>query len=327
MESILVTGGTGFLGSYVIKRLVADGHLVYALVRDEKRFANTFGCDFPQEKALHTIVLHNSTDLASTYYKRLIEQYNINTVVHVAGIVGDHWKVPWSEYFRTNVKWTENLAQGFLNAKVNRNKFLFTSTAGVYGTIPKTIPALEELEYNPDGHYHKSKVLAEKLLRNLQIQKGLPLLIFRPTTLYGSGDRGFLCKIFRLVRKGVFPLVECVNIHLLDVRTLVDVYSEAIMKDDSSYSIFNVADAYPVTMQALVSYIKERVGGNFLKVPDGVFTVFIRLLGNNSEFSIKLELLSKNRSYGVQKLEKSFRCKLGKTINNLRNVMSYCEKA
>lgn len=326
METILVTGGTGFLGRYVIKRLVADGHRVYALVRDEKRCASIFEHDFRQEKALHTIVIHNPTDLASTYYARLIEQYNVNTVVHVAGIVGDYWNVPWNEYFRTNVHWTSNLAQGFLTAKVNHNKFFFTSTAGVYGTIPKTNPALEELEYNPDGHYHKSKVLAEKLLRNLQVQKGLPLLIFRPTTLYGSGDKGFLCKIFGLIRKGVFPLVECVNIHLLDVRTLVDVYSEAILKDSMSYSIFNVADAYPVTMQALASYIKERVGGNFLKVPKGVFTVFTKLLGNDSEFSIKLELLSKSRSYGLQRLEKSFRCKLGKTINNLQHVMSYCEK-
>jgi nucleoside-diphosphate-sugar epimerase len=313
----LVTGGTGFAGSHIVRRLAEKGHHVFALVRNKERLIKVLGKGFLQEKNITPLLMKNPTELTSTDFRKIIEQNNITTVVHNAAIVGDHWRIPWTEYYQVNVAWTESLARGFINADVDHNKFLFTSTVGVYGTIPEKLPADEKTGYKPDGKYHKSKVLAEKKLIKLRNQRNLPLLIFRLSTIYGDGDHGFLYKIFKLVRKRIFPLINSnFRIHLLDVKTLANVYSNALYEKTLDYFIFNIADDEPVDMQTLIRHIKKTTDGGYIIVPVNIFRILTKLFGTHNAYSIKLKLISQNRYYALQRL-RSFKCNLGQTIANL----------
>jgi nucleoside-diphosphate-sugar epimerase len=316
-QKILLTGGTGFAGRYAVKRLIEDGYSVYALVRDKDRLQKVLGKDF-QQGLLNVIQLENSEKTPISKLKQLIEEHEITTIIHAAGIVGEH-KIPWDQYFDVNVAWTKNLALAFLEANVNHDLFIFTSSVGVYGTIPKHVPADEDTPYNPDGKYHKSKVMAEKELLELQSSSNLPLIILRPTILYGNGDRGFLLKLFKLMEKKRFPL--CTgnpSIHLLDVELLADVYAQLVsVNPRPTRCIFNVGDVGPTRIRELAGYIAKCMDAGYLKVPSFVFSLLIKLVRFNSQYSVSLKLISRSWFYNVDRLYGTFNFKAPDTIDSL----------
>ena len=315
-EKILVTGGTGLAGRYAIKKLVSKGYAVYALVRNKDKLVKTV-CRDGDCSNLKVIELKNPEKATVNDLKLLLEENGITTVVHIAGIVGEH-KVSWDQYFEVNVLWTKNLALAFLKAKISHNKFIFTSTVGVYGTIPSCLPASEDAPYNPDGNYHKSKMFAEKELLKLKSSSNLPLIILRPTTIYGNSDRGFLYKLFRLADKRVFPLSNGnPDIHMLDVESLSEVYATVINQQNPKYDILNVADEQAFKMKELLDYAKTTMGARYLAVPSWIFSFGKKLLAFNRQYSISLKLISESRFYNVEKLHEVYACKQSSTIKVL----------
>jgi nucleoside-diphosphate-sugar epimerase len=315
-QNILVTGGTGFAGRHAIEKLLDDGYVVYALVREREKLVKILG---NYESDLLKVMENSSPEKASVSdLKRLIEDNDITTIIHIAALVGEH-KISWDRYFEVNVLWTRNLALAFLEANVNRNKFIFTSSVGVYGTIPKHVPADEDTPYNPDGSYHKSKVLAEKELIELQSNSGLPLIILRPTILYGKRDRGFLFKVSELIASKRFPLSNRNPfIHLLDVELLADVYAKIVGFDGRpTSSILNVGDNRPVRIGELIQSIAKSMNGGYMKVPSFVFALLTKLSAFNRQYSISLKLISKSWFYNVEKLHETFNFSALDTIPSL----------
>lgn len=317
-QHVLVTGGTGFAGRYAIKRLVNDGHCVYALVRSKEKLLGILGKSFFEQNALNVIELENPEKLTVPDLRCIIEDNQITTIVHIAGIVGEH-KISWNKYFEVNVMWTKNLALAFLDANVNHGKFVFTSSVGVYGTIPKKVPAGEDTPYNPDGSYHKSKVLAEEALLGLKSSANLPLTILRPTILYGTEDKGFLYKFFRLMGKKIFPFCRSnPRIHLLDVEVLADTYAELVKLDSNpACCIFNVGDSEPVVIEEVARYIEKSMDAGYLKVPSFVFALLTKLSAFNRQYSVSLKLISRSWFYNVNNLYKTFDFEAVDTIQSL----------
>ncbi len=318
IEKILVTGGTGFAGRYAIKRLVEDGQYVCALVRNKEKLYGILGKDVFERHSLKVIEMPNPEKATVPDLTRLIEENNITTIVHIAGIVGEH-NIAWNKYYESNVLWSKNLALAFLNAKVSRNKFIFTSSVGVYGTIPKKVPADEQTPYSPDGKYHKSKVLAEKELLELKTSSDLPLIILRPTIMYGNEDTGFLLKILRLMSKKIFPLSKKnPSIHLLDVELLAETYSQ-LAKSSMKVNdyIFNVGDQKPVKIRDLAENISTFIDAGYLSIPSWIFFILRKVLSINSQYSVSLKLISQNWYYNVDKLYKAFNLEPADTIQVL----------
>jgi nucleoside-diphosphate-sugar epimerase len=310
-QNILLTGSTGFAGRYAVKRLSKDGHRVYCLVRSRRKLQSEEGAEI--------IEIPNPEKTAATEYKRIFEEHKITAVVHIAAIRGENRGVSWSRYLEVNVEWTKNLAQAFLDAEVDHDKFVYTSSVGVYGTIPQCSMAPEETVYNPDGAYHRSKVLAEKELLELQTNSGLPLIILRPTIIYGNQDVGFLYKVSKLMKKKYFPLSGANPIiHLLDAELLADVYAEIVAADyKSTPHVFNVADREPIKIQTLTQYISKSMDARSLKVPSFVFTTLRKLCAFSSQYSVSLKLISKSWSYNVDTLYGTFNLKSMGTIQAL----------
>src|SRR6266487_2979928 len=183
-----VTGGTGFLGSRLVRRLRERGDDVVALVRDPARSA-----DLDAELA--------PGDLSDR--SRLAEQMRgCDAVFHVAAMykVG----IPAAErpaMFEANVRGTENALDAAVDAGVPRT--VYVSTVNVFGNTRGAVVD-ETYERRPGefvSYYDETKYLAHQAAKE-RIAAGAPVVIVQPGAIYGPGDHSELGAQLELMRTG-----------------------------------------------------------------------------------------------------------------------------
>ena len=176
MGTSFVTGGTGFVGSHVIEKLVSRGEKVRALVRPQSDLRNLNG--FPSELVKGDL---RSTETFSKALK------GCDVLYHVAAEY-TLWAREPKVLYESNVQGTLNIIKHALNAGVK--KIVYTSTVGVLG-IPKNGESGNEdthvLLTDMISHYKRSKFMAEEEVRCLARQ-GAPIIIVNPSTPVGSRD-------------------------------------------------------------------------------------------------------------------------------------------
>lgn len=150
---ILVTGGAGYIGSVIVKRLVDNNHKVVVLDDLSKGHREAV-----HPKAVFIQAgLNNLKDLDETF-----KQFKFDAVIHMAAfsLVGESVQEP-KEYFRNNVVNGINLLNTML--KNDCKKIVFSSSAAVYGE-PKNTPIKEGDETKPTNPYGESKLMFEKIM-------------------------------------------------------------------------------------------------------------------------------------------------------------------
>ncbi len=186
---VLVTGGSGFLGSHVAEQLSKGGHEVRALVRksSNRKFLSTLSnLEFAE---------------GSVEDARAVEEAvkGVDAIVHSAGLVkarGD------AEFYQTNVQGTINLAAAAKEHAPKLKRFVHVSSLEVSGPSADGIPVLVTQE-SPITRYGRSKLEAERAL--LREKDALPITILRPTGIYGPRDNEIL-EVFRTVKRGALPI-------------------------------------------------------------------------------------------------------------------------
>jgi dihydroflavonol-4-reductase len=173
----LVTGASGFIGSAVVRRLLAEGQSVRALVRAGSDRRNLDG--LPVEVAIG--------DLARPATLRAAAQ-GCRALYHVAA---DYrlWVPEPEAMYRANVEGTRALLLAAAEAGVSR--VVYTSSVAVLGLRADGEPADEATPARLDGmvgHYKRSKFLAEEAVRELIERHGLPAVIVQPTAPVGPRD-------------------------------------------------------------------------------------------------------------------------------------------
>jgi nucleoside-diphosphate-sugar epimerase len=187
---VLLTGGSGFLGSYVAEKLSVSGHQVRALVRprSERRFLEKLpGIEFAPGAIEDAASLKPALD-------------GVDSVVHVAGIVKA--RNP-SEFFAVNTQGTQNLLDASL-ARGGIQRFVYVSSLAAIGPSKDGTPVPEDAEPAPVTHYGRSKLEAER--RVLAVADRLPVTVIRPPLIYGPRDRETLA-FFTSVKNGVLPMM------------------------------------------------------------------------------------------------------------------------
>jgi nucleoside-diphosphate-sugar epimerase len=185
---VLLTGGSGFLGSFVAEQLAADGHVVRALVRprsDRRVLEKLAGIEFALGAIEDPASLGPAVDGA-------------DAVVHVAGIVKARRP---SEFFEVNTQGTKNLLDAAAGRGVGR--FVYVSSLAAVGPSLDGTPVPDDVEPRPVTHYGRSKLEAERAV--LAAKDRIHVTVVRPPLIYGPRDRETLA-FFTSVRNGVLPM-------------------------------------------------------------------------------------------------------------------------
>ncbi|KYG60702.1 dihydroflavonol 4-reductase [Bdellovibrio bacteriovorus] len=178
MMKILVTGANGFLGSWVTRALVNEGHHVYALVRPKSDLSELSGV---QCKYVHGDV----TDVHS-----LLEAFKgVDTVFHLAGVIA-YKKSQRHLMDKVNVEGTANVVSVCREHKVRRLVYLSSVVAIGAGYTPQDI-LNEDSAYNISDlnlGYFETKHEAEKIVKKACDKGEINAVMLNPSTIYGAGD-------------------------------------------------------------------------------------------------------------------------------------------
>lgn len=159
MVKVLITGGAGYIGSHIVKLLGERGYelLTYDNLSTGNKWAVLYG----------KLVVGDLADKEKL--RRVFEEFKPDVVMHLAAyiVAPESIKEPL-KYYKNNVVNTINLLE--VMSEYGVNKFIFSSSAAVYG-IPDNIPVSENNELKPINPYGETKVMVEKILKDLKKSK------------------------------------------------------------------------------------------------------------------------------------------------------------
>jgi len=208
MASFLVVGGAGYIGSHVVKELIAAGHEVIVLDDLSKGHREAVAAGAFLEGDLGDRVLLD----------RIFSEQRIDCVMHFAAysLVGESVEDPLA-YYDNNTGKTARLLTAMKVHGVLR--FILSSTAAVYGE-PEQIPISENASLDPTNPYGKSKLFIEKILEDCDRAYGLKFTALRYFNAAGADESGEIGEDHEL-ETHLIPLVLEVA---LGKRTHIDIY-------------------------------------------------------------------------------------------------------
>lgn len=187
---VLVTGGTGFIGSRLVERLVQQGHQVRLVAKD--RWNSVF-----LESLKVELVLGDLNDGMNV--DEIVG--DAECVYHLAGMVRARLN---RDYYDGNYLATKNFIKVCARSSKNLKRFVYVSSLAAAGPSRNGKPLTEDAPCRPVSHYGRSKMLAEKEV--LRYRDKFPISIVRPSGVYGPRDREMLQYIL-LVKKHLQPLI------------------------------------------------------------------------------------------------------------------------
>jgi nucleoside-diphosphate-sugar epimerase len=241
---ILVTGGTGFTGTHLTRRLLAEGHQVVVL-------DNQPGLFFRELQARGAVML-----LGSVADRVVVDEATQSAeIIFHAAAAFRKVNLPRAAYWTTNVGGTRCLIEAAL--RHGARKFIYISTCGVHGHVAQG-RADEDALIAPEDYYQYSKYQGERAVVEA-VERGLPAVILRPAAIYGPGDPERFLMLFKRVRTGRFPMFGTgrVHYHPLFIDNLVDACLLAADSDRRRGEAFLIADDHSYSLKELVGTIAD----------------------------------------------------------------------
>lgn len=257
MAKVLVTGGTGFTGKALVRRLLDLGHEVVVL--DYKSgITKSFDTASELEKWGAKVVLNPKGVTDRDCVRECMK--GVDYVQHIAAAFRE-MDVPESYYDFVNVDGTRICLEEATAAKVK--KFVYCSTCGIHGNVLNP-PTDEDHNIAPADYYQASKYRAEPVTMEFVKAGKLKASIVRPSAIYGPGDPERFRMIFQRVKKGVFPMIGNGKTlyHPVYIDNLVDVFVLAMdpANEKSNGRAYLAADAEYVTIEDLVLRTAKAMG-------------------------------------------------------------------
>lgn len=255
LMKVLVTGGSGFIGSHLIPKLIELGHDVYSLER--------------YVTGRYVLGAHKAPtvfgDLRDGFViRKMVKRIQPDAVIHLASIspVAYSYDHP-QEVFEVNALGTINLAEACLHEVHNFKHFLYAGTSEEYGNHTK-FPIKEDAELRPNSPYSVSKVAADKYLHYMKDAYEFPVTILRPFNTYGRKDNTHF-----VVERTVTQMLQCKDVKLGDPRPVrdfiyvddhVSAYLTCLNNEKAKGEVFNFCGGRGVSIKGLVGLIAKFVG-------------------------------------------------------------------
>ena len=180
-QTILVTGGAGYIGSHAVLALIEQGHQV--IVLDNLVYGHR---EIVEDLKNVELIVGDIGD--KELVTQILKDFQIDAVMHFSAYayVGESVNEP-SKYYQNNVVATLNLLDCMIEANIK--KFIFSSTCATYGT-PKTVPITEDMPQKPINPYGATKLMVERILADYDVAYGLKSVIFRYFNAAGADPLG-----------------------------------------------------------------------------------------------------------------------------------------
>jgi nucleoside-diphosphate-sugar epimerase len=244
---VLVTGGTGFTGSHLVRRLLGRGHEVVALDNQKGLFWD----DLEREGATMVLGSVADGDLLKSAAR------GCRVVYHLAAAFRKI-NLPKEVYREINEGGTRNAIEAGLAGGME--KFVYCSTQGVHGHVDDP-PGSEETPVRPEDYYQETKYLGEIATREY-VEKGLDATILRPMAIYGPGDPERFFMLFRQVKKGWFPIFGdgSAFYHPLYIDNFIDSFELAAEKPEARGQTYLIGDEHYYPIKELVKKVAQAMG-------------------------------------------------------------------
>lgn len=273
-QSVFLTGATGFVGSAVMKRLVADGFSVTAAVR------NSAGV------AVEGVQTVNFTSFNEAPWGSHLS--GIDSVIHCAArvhVMNDTETDPLAAFREVNVKGTLNLARQAAEAGVRR--FIFISSIKVNGEgTDLGRPYTADDSPQPLDPYGVSKMEAEQGLKDLASRTAMEVVIVRPVLVYGPGVKANFLNMMRWLDKGVpLPFGAIYNSRsLVALDNLVDLIVTTATHPNAANQTFLVSDGENLSTTGLLQRMSKALGkpARLIPVPAWLLSSAANALGKRS---------------------------------------------
>ena len=250
----IVTGGAGFIGSNIVKKLVSRGDQVTVIDnlntgKKENLVSVKDKIVFLKDSILNLDLLEKQTQ-------------DIDGIFHQAALasVQDSFSKP-EEYYDVNVNGTKNILE---LAKKNNFKVVYASSSSVYGN-PEKIPIKESDSKNPINPYAETKLDKEKLAKKYS-EMGVKVIGLRYFNVFGKGQSkeyaGVLKLFLEKIRDKLPPQINGDGSQFRDFVFVEDVANANIMSMDSkiNHEFFNVGTNTSITILDLAKTIIKSSG-------------------------------------------------------------------
>jgi len=265
---VLITGGAGFLGAWIIKKLVEKDAHVTALIRDHDKNSN-----------LYIMGLHNKINIVWGKLEdyplilRALNEHETETIFHIAAqaIVTTALRIPL-QTFESNIRGTYNILEAVRHSEMVK-RTIIASSDKAYGTHNK-LPYSEEAQLIGEFPYDVSKSCADLIAQSYFKTYGLPIGITRCGNFYGGGDLNFDRIVPGTIKSLIFnknPIIRSDGTFLRDYFYIEDAanayitLAENLDRKDIVGQAFNFGTGKSTSVLDIVNKIIQISGKTHLK--------------------------------------------------------------
>ena len=304
---ILITGASGFIGSFIVEEALKRGFETWAANR--KSSSN----EFLQDERIHFIELNLSSQ------QQLVEQLrgmDFDYVVHAAGVTKC---LNLQDFMRINCEGTKNLCEAILEVGMPLKRFVYLSSLSIFGAIKEQQPYEEICETDtpqPNTEYGRSKLEAEKYLDSLASR--IPYIILRPTGVYGPREKDYFVMAKSIKQHSDFAVgYKRQDITFVYVEDVVQAVFLALEKGENGRKYF-LSDGEVYQSTTFSDLIHEELGRPWwirITAPVWVLRVITFFGEHISRLTGKVSVLN-NDKFNILK-QRNWRCDIQPAIDEL----------
>ncbi len=266
---VLITGGTGFIGSHLIELFLKKNAEVFALVRNLNNLKWVKGLDIQLLKG----DLFSLPSLPA----------GIDYVFHAAGLTKASRA---ADYYTVNHQGTASLFKALRTQKVFPKRIIYLSSLAAVGPSSGSKPVQETTPAHPITPYGRSKLLGET--EALKFKDVYPIIILRTGAVFGPRDTDSI-RYFKWIKRGILPTLASlpIRLSLCYVKDLVEAfYLCCSQKDLASGEIFNIANPTPHNWDDIGQSAAQAMGIELKKVKIPLPFLYLSALASEMKSNI-----------------------------------------